>query len=247
VLYFKNCRIGHVPELDYDAPLESKYARKTDFIAEAFHSTFAELFGTATVTYRSVNRGDMFHDVTPMRKLAHTITQRTLDTLQFHFDLPNNKVRPDWVYLLSLRNSPRNLVYTPVVRLADALEQLDDQTQAILRRPLFSQPRPRHADNIPHYGAADGEHFEPSPILVEHRGMRSLMFFEGCHAAEDQEGAMAIEKLRDVLHRCKHDLFLEERDFIAISNHNSMHAPRRRDPRSRSSPAKMDLEDLGCR
>jgi hypothetical protein len=70
----------------------------------------------------------------------------------------------------------------------------------------------------------DGEYFERRPILIDHEGARSLMFFEGCHAAEDPEGAAALEKLRDVLHRCKYDLFLEERDFVAISNHDSMHA-----------------------
>ena len=75
VLYFKNCPIGNVPELDFDDPLQSKYERKKDFTSEAFHSVFAELHGTAIVTYRSVNHGDMFHDVTPMKKLAYTITR----------------------------------------------------------------------------------------------------------------------------------------------------------------------------
>lgn len=224
VLYFKNCPIGHVPQLDFEDPLGSKYTRKTDFVAEAFHSVFAELHGTAIVTYRTANCGDHFHDVTPMKKLAFTITQRTLNTLHFHFDLPDNKVRPDWVYLLSIRNSPRNLVFTPIVRLADALEQLDEHTLSVLRRPLYAQPRPKVAENIPQYGVTDGDYFAPAPILVDHHGAPSLRFFEGCHASDDAEGAMALERLRAVLHRSKYDLFLEERDFIAMSNDNSMHA-----------------------
>jgi L-asparagine oxygenase len=224
VLYFKNCPTGHVPELSFEDPLRSKYERKSDYIAEAFHSVFAELHGTAQVTYRSANQGDMFHDVTPMKKLAYTITQRTLNTLHFHFDLPDHKIRPDWVYLLSLRNSPRNIVFTPIVRLRDALEQLDDHTLAVLRRPLFAQPRPKVAENIPHYGVKESGYHDPRPILVERGGTRSLMFFEGCHASDDAEGAQALEQLRAVLHRSKYDLFLAERDFIAMSNSNSMHA-----------------------
>jgi hypothetical protein len=83
VLYFKNCPTGVVPELDYEDPLNSKYERKTDFVAEAFLSVFTELHGTAIVTYRSANRGDMFHDIHPMNKLAYSITQKTVNTLHF--------------------------------------------------------------------------------------------------------------------------------------------------------------------
>ena len=65
---------------------------------------------------------------------------------------------------------------------------------------------------------------EGHTVLVERGGTRSLMFFEGCHASDDAEGAQALEQLRAVLHRSKYDLFLAERDFIAMSNSNSMHA-----------------------
>lgn len=224
VLYFKNCPTGNVPELDYDDPLTSKYERKTDFVAEAFHSVFSELHGTGIVTYRSANRGDMFHDITPMRKLAYSLTQKTLNTLHFHRDLPDNKVRPDWVYLLSLRNSAKNLVFTPVVRLKDVFEQLDAKTLEALRKPLFAAPRPVEVANINEYGRRDGAYYEKRPMLVKFNGYETLMYHEGCHEAFDDAGREAIARLREVLHRNKHDLFLQERDFVAIGNNSCMHA-----------------------
>jgi hypothetical protein len=224
VLYFKNCPTGEVPELDYEDPLSSKYERKKDFVAEAFLAVFTELHGTAIVTYRSANRGDMFHDIHPMKRLAYTITQKTVNTLHFHRDLPNNKVRPDWVYLLSLRNSPRNLVYTPIVRLEDIFASLDGRTLETLRRPIFRAPLAVERDNISHYGSAGTGYTQPAPLLVEDRGHASFAFHEGCTESTEAEGTAAIEALREVLHREKADLVLEERDFAAICNNTCMHA-----------------------
>ncbi|MEO7732258.1 MAG: hypothetical protein ABIY55_14900 [Kofleriaceae bacterium] len=224
VLYFKNCPIGLVPELDYEDPLTSKYERKKDFVAEVFLSVFAELYGTAIVTYRSANRGDMFHDIHPMKKLAYSITQKTVNTLHFHRDLPNNLVRPDWVYLLALRNSPRNIVYTPIVRLKDIFDKLDAATVEVLRRPIFRAPLAVEGSNISHYGLAGAGYTEPAPLLAEDRGHASFAFHEGCTQAIDDEGMAAIEVLRGILHREKDNLFLQEGDFAAICNNTSMHA-----------------------
>jgi len=224
VLYFKNCPTGVVPELDYEDPLHSKYERKKDFVAETFLSVFTELHDTAIVTYRSANHGDMFHDIHPMKKLAYSITQKTVNTLHFHRDLPNNLVRPDWVYLLSLRNSPKNIVYTPIVRLKDIFASLDASTIETLCRPIFRAPLAVEGDNISHYGRADAGHTKPAPLLFEDRGYASFAFHEGCTDSTEAEGMAAIEALRRVLHREKYNLFLQERDFVAINNNTSMHA-----------------------
>lgn len=224
VLYLKNCPTGVVPVLDYEDPLNSKYERKTDFVAEAFLGVFTELYGTAIVTYRSANRGDMFHDIHPMKKLAYSITQKTVNTLHFHRDLPNNRVRPDWVYLLSLRNCPRNIVYTPVVRLKDIFESLGPETLEVMRRPMFHAPLAVESNNISHYGVAGAGYTPAAPLLLEDRGHASFAFHEGCTESTTAEGTLAIEQLRAVLHREKYNLFLQERDFVAINNNTSMHA-----------------------
>lgn len=224
IVVIKNCPIGYVPDLDYDRPLESKYEKKKDFVAEAFHSVYAEMLGAAPVAYRNANRGDMFQDITPMRQLANSITQRTLDTLHFHFDLPDHKVRPDWVYLLGIVNSPANKVYTPVVRLTDVFDRLSVETIDQLKRPIYAQPLSVFSRDIPNYGMAEAGYRSLGPLLIERGGELALMYFEGCHTGLDELGVRAIEELRGVLHKCKYNLFIGPGDFVAISNFDSMHA-----------------------
>jgi L-asparagine oxygenase len=224
VLWLKNCPTGNVPVLDFEDPLASKHAIKAEFIAETFLDVMAELLGTTVITYRTANRGDFFHDIIPMKKLEFTITQKTVNTLHFHCDLPNNKVRPDWVYLLTLRNSPLNEVYTPIVRVRDVLEGLDEETKETLRQPLFYAPRPVVDGNISNYGRADGGRTDPAPLLVRDRGYELFAYHEGCTTSDVPAGQRALAAVDKLTHRLKHNVFLEERDFIAICNHTAMHA-----------------------
>jgi len=85
--------------------------------------------------------GDMFHDIYPMRDLAHTPSQKTVDTIKFHADISNNRLRPDWVYLLSVRNDPVDDVYTVFIRLQDVFARLGDDVIEKLERPVFFSPK----------------------------------------------------------------------------------------------------------
>lgn len=220
VFYLKNCPIDRVvPWLDYEDPLASKHAQKTTFVGEAFLSVFSLLLGTTVVGYRTANRGDMFHDIHPMRALAHTPSQKTVDTIHFHADIPNNKVRPDWVYLLSMRNSRANRVYTTFVRLSDVLGNLDEPLKALLRQPLYYAPR----ETVHVYGGQPDGFTDLKPMLLTERGHTFLAYFEGNTRSDSREGREALAALNAVLHRLCTPVFLDERDFVAISNNTCMH------------------------
>ncbi len=223
-LLLSNCPTGHVPMLSFEDPLASKHEIKTEFVAEAFLGLLAELQGTSIITYRTANRGDMFHDIIPMKTLEFTITQKTVNTLHFHCDLPDNKVRPDWVNLLAMRNSPLNEVYTPIVRVKDVLGGLDAKTLAVLREPIFHVPLTVVEGNISNYGRADTGHTEPRALVVEDRGYTFFAYHEGCTTSTELRGREALVALEQLTHRLKHNVFLEERDFMSISNNTAMHA-----------------------
>jgi L-asparagine oxygenase len=224
IVYFQNCPTGQVPILDFDDPRLSKYERKMDFIAEAFLSVFAELHGTPIVTYRTANEGDLFHDVHPLRELKYSWSQKSLHTLPFHTDLPDNKVRPDWVNLLYLRNSERNEVYTAFVRLQDVVHALDREVLATLREPLFRAPYTRVENNISVYGQPENGFMGHKPVIIRERGYDWFCFNEVYTTSESSEGLAAISALSSMLQRIRHSLFLRERDFVAICNNTSMHA-----------------------
>jgi hypothetical protein len=224
IFYFKNCPTGEVPLLDFDDPVASKYARKKDFIAEAFLSVFAELYGTPIVTYRTANNGDMFHDVHPLRNLQFSKSQKSLHTLHFHTDLPDNRVRPDWVNLLCMRNSPENEVYNAFVRLRDVFATLDDELRATLEKPLFHAPKTIVKNNISVYGLGEVGYLAWKPIIVKDRGYEYLCYNESYTESESEEGKHALAALSLKLQHIRHSFFFEERDFVAMCNHTSMHA-----------------------
>jgi len=221
VFMLGNCPVDDViPILGFEDPLAEKYRLKKTFVAEAFLAVFTELMGTCIMGYRTANNGDMFHDIHPMRKLAHTPSQKTVDTIRYHADIPNNLVRPDWVYLLSLRNSPVNKVYTQFVRLADVFDCLESDVFATLCEPIFHSPR----ETIHVYGG-QAEGFTPrKPVVVSDRGYTFLAYFEGNTTSDSKEGRAALECLNQILHSLGDPVFLTERSLVAVSNNTAMHA-----------------------
>lgn len=221
VFLLNNCPMDDpVPVLGFDDPLNEKYRVKHRFVSEAFLQLFSALMGTTVVGYRTANNGDMFHDIHPMRDLAHTPSQKTVDTIKFHADIPNNRVRPDWVYLLSMRNDPVNDVYTVFVRLQDVFARLSAEVIEQLKRPIFFSPK----DTVHVYGGAPDEATPLKPLLTTERGHTFLAYFEGNTRSSEPDGAAAIEALDGILHELGEPLFLYERDLVAVSNNTAMHA-----------------------
>lgn len=221
--YIKNCPIDmEVPVLGFEDQLSEKYRKKTTFVAEAFLALFTKLMGTHIVSYRTANNGDLFHDIHPMRKLAHTPSQKTVDSIKFHADIPNNKVRPDWVYLLSMRNSPKNKVYTVVLKLKDVFDRLGSTDFELLKKPIFFSPR----DTIHVYGGQEAGFTPYKPLLISERGREYLAFFDGNTSSNETEGINLLKKLSQIFYGLGQDVFLERNDFLAMSNNTAMHARR---------------------
>ena len=224
VFLIRNCPLGEVPWLDFQRPLSSKYELKTDFVSEAWLELMAQLLGSHVVTYSSANNGDHFHDIHPAEDLAYTITQKTVNTLHFHSDLPNNRVRPDWVHLLSLRNNASNAVFTPIVRNIDLLAFVSDETRELLRAPIFHAPAAVPTRLVSSYGDSSAGYTEEHPIVFEREGRTVILYHEGCTTSPHDEGRRALSELDQVLRQVKFDLFLQEGDFVSIANNHCVHA-----------------------
>lgn len=220
VFILRNCPIdAHLPVFDIDEPLQSKYQLKNTFISEAFLNIFAELTNNSPLGYKNINNGDHFHDVYPMRKLMNSQSQKSLVTLGFHNDLPNNIARPDWVNILCLRNYHLNRVSTTIIRNVDIIKNLDQETLAILKKPLFKTP----PEVISVYGGRDENDVVHKPIYFENASM-PFCYFETRTKAMTQDGESAIAKLDAVLHNVKQRVFLGAGDFISIANNHCLHA-----------------------
>ncbi len=223
VFYLKNCPTGEVPYLDFENPVDSKYERKKSFISEAFLSIFAELRNTTIITYRTANNGDMFHDVHPLKDLQYTMSQKTATTLHFHTDLPDNRLRPDWVNILTMRNSPKNEVYTAFVRLLDVFE-LEPELLKMLRKPLFENPRTKVKNNISVYGLQEAGYIEAKPVAVTERGYEFFRYNETYTISRSPEGQRALRALSEKLQQLRCSIFLEKGDFVSVCNNTCVHA-----------------------
>jgi L-asparagine oxygenase len=115
-------------------------------------------------------------------------------------------------------------VYTSFVRLRDVLAGLDPAVIAVLRRPLFTQPRTTVANDIPVYGHDEWGMRDCRPILIVDRGFETFAYDEDFTISGSREGQEALTALKARFQRIRHSLFLAERDFVSICNYTVMHA-----------------------
>jgi len=216
----KNCPIdAELPVFDIENPVDSKYQLKNTFISEAFLALYSEYTNSAPMGYKNINNGDHFHDVYPMKKLINSQSQKSLITLGFHNDLPNHIARPDWVNILCLRNHHDNQVSTTVINNTDIIKNLDSETLAILKQPIFKTPQ----EVISVHGGSDPDAI-PLKAIYREDDLMPLCYFETRTKATTSIGEKAIAILNAVLHKVKQRVFLMPGDFISIANNYSLHA-----------------------
>lgn len=141
VVTVANCPLDpQLPQLDYSDPVNDKRKNKNTFVTEAMLVLYALLMGQEVIGYANVNDGDVIQDIHPWDRLAHTQSQKALHSIGFHKDLANHFVRPDWVNILGLRQSPTNYVFTSYTRNIDVLDELTSEQRRILSRADFYTP-----------------------------------------------------------------------------------------------------------
>lgn len=217
--YLKECPIDReLPILDHEDPVASKHQLKKTFFTEAFILFFANCTGSSPVGYRTINSGDLFHDGYLKNALCDTQSQKSMVSLGFHNDLPNNQVRPTWVNIVCLRNALVNRVATSFVRNIDILDMLSTDTKAVLSKPIFHTP----PEVIAVHGGKSLDDIDIKPIFYP-QNIVQFVYFENRTTTDSQEGRDAIAELDRVLHREKEAVFLESGDLISINNNTSIH------------------------
>lgn len=220
-IILRNCPIDEgVKAFDHEDPVADKHRVKTQFVSEGFLQLYSMLNHSHPVAYKSINRGDHFHDIYPKKGLLTSQSQKSSITLGFHNDLPNSIVRPNWVNILCVRNSQLNRVSTTVIRNIDIEDDLSDEVKEILKQDIFLTP---HEEISVHGGKGSMEGIELKPIYQPDEDVR-FCYFEGRTTTKSEAGLHAIRELDKTLHFVKQPVFLEPSDFISISNNECLHA-----------------------
>jgi len=129
-----------LPYLDYSSPVTDKRTRKATYVAEGFLQLYAKLMAQEPIGYMNDNDGDIFQDIHPMKRMNDTQSQKTSKNICFHKELTSHFVRPDWVNVMGLRSSPKNIIYTCFVKNTDLLNALSKESRNIIGKPLFHTP-----------------------------------------------------------------------------------------------------------
>jgi L-asparagine oxygenase len=217
----ENCPLDPViPYLDFDEPVLDKRANKKTFVAEGFLQLYSVLMDQIPIGYISINDGDVFHDIHPKRDLAEAQSQKALNALNFHKDLGNHHVRPEWVNIMGIRNNRKNEIFTCFVSNKDLLAALDKDTKLVLREEEYLTPYSEVltlASNSPAVGEA------PKHTILGGDTEYHIRFFEKRTIGLTDRANAAVKKLTETLHKLKEPVFVDAGTFIGSANNECMH------------------------
>ncbi len=219
-VFLRGCPVDpSLPYLDFDEPVIDKRNRKLTYVAEGFLLLYAKSMHQEPIGYANVNDGDIFQDIHPKRDLIASQSQKALKPIFFHKDLANHFVRPDWVNILGLRSSVENEVYTSFVRNKDLLNELDAETQSILRSAEFYTP----FDDLTMYkSAVQLDNADMHPILGGATDT-DIRFFENRTEGKTPRAEQAVARLIEVLHRLKKRVLIQSGDLLGSANNDCLH------------------------
>lgn len=216
----RNCPIDpSLPVLDFNDAVNDKRTRKTTYVSEGFLLLYAKLMGQEPIGYVNVNDGDVFQDIHPLKKLSETQSQKAITPINFHKDLANHFVRPDWVNILGLRSSPENVVNTSFVSNKELLERLPEDIQTTLREEIFQTP---YDDLTVATSNVDlGE--APAHRILGGATDYDIRFFENRTIGLNEDAAQAVSVLVATLHDIKRPVRVLSGDFIGSANNECIH------------------------
>lgn len=199
-------------------PVGDKYRMKKTFVAEGFLATYAALTGTELIAHLTVNDGDFFHDIYPKQSMHDSQSQKTLGTLKFHRDFTNHFVCPDFVNTLTLRDTPKNEVYSTFAVTKHVLRTMSDEDLEVLSQSRFHTPFDdvSRASSRVQLGEASNH-----PVILDGQG--GVKVFEGRTVGLDEEAAAVLDRFIQTLHGNKLLRIALPGDSVTFSNHHVIH------------------------
>ncbi|MCI5072674.1 TauD/TfdA family dioxygenase [bacterium] len=214
-----NCPIDEVlPNLTKDNPVEEKRNLKKTFIAEAFLESISQAMNLEVIGHKSVNNGDFFHDIYPIKNMYQSQSQKTLDSLKFHKDFTNHFARPSHVIVLCLRNDPVNEIVSTFVENQVVIENLPPQDLKLLKQPIYYTP----FDDISAKKIASITDKKPlEHAIIE--GKNNIRYFEGRTTSDVAEAKKVLEHLRLLIHEYKQEYQMQPGDCVIFNNDLYLH------------------------
>ncbi|MEC8010861.1 MAG: hypothetical protein VX185_08865 [Pseudomonadota bacterium] len=220
IFYATNCPVDReLPVLGFDNPVQAKRDNKSTFVAEAFLLAYALAASQEPIGYINVNEGDIFQDIKPLKGMENTQSQKALNTINFHKDLANHFVRPDWVNILGIVGDPRNNILTTFVDNKTLLSILPEHVINELQQKSYHTP---FDDLTVLKGSKKLGEADVHPIIGG-KGPSDIRFFENRTKGLTPQSQDAINQLTNALHTLKVGINIQPGVFVGAANNECTH------------------------
>jgi L-asparagine oxygenase len=180
--------------------------------------TIAKALGEP-VGYAPEHGGQIVQNIVPVQaSAAKQVSTSSNVTLEFHTETAFHPHKPHYLLLLCLRGDPN--AATLLCSVSAALDLLDTDTVAVLRRPRF-RTRP-DVSFLASYDSV-GEFGPATPILTGTAERPTFTFDADLMAGIDPVAQAAIEALRNAVQQAHIGVVLEAGDLLIVDNHVAVH------------------------
>ncbi|MEU8433894.1 TauD/TfdA family dioxygenase [Streptomyces sp. NPDC029216] len=214
-LLVKGVSTGELPS----TPLEYGSRALVGHATDGTLALTADLLGSL-IGYADEKKGDLFHDVHPVRGEEHRMENSGSVAFDFHTENVHHPLRPDYLGLLSLRQGHERTTATRVASVRQALARLTQAEAATLRELRFESLFPTSFTR-----GTSGER----PTTGRHRvlfgapGNESFRYDSFNTRAADPEAARALQALAGALEAVCAEVVLEPGDLLLVDNHIAAH------------------------
>lgn len=210
-------------------PLDGlRAADKAGSVSESLLTGIGALLGEPYAF--EVEKGELVHDVTPVRSAATELSNRGSNTLGLHTELAAFEARPRWLLLVGLRADHARVARTPVADVRDALPLLSPEVVEVLRGARFRSRVPLIFDPMfgeaPHYSA-------PHSVLTgpDHSPELRAALYGGLTEGEGAAEQAALVALERALQQVTRPVLLEPGVMAILNNYQVVHGRSAYQPR----------------
>jgi L-asparagine oxygenase len=179
----------------------------------------AELLG-ALIGYAEEKKGDLVHEVHPVRGEEKRIENSGSVAFDFHTENVHHPLRPDFLGLLCLRQDHAGVAATRVASVREAAPHLTPAQIEVLRRPEF---RSFYPTSFTRGSTGERPMCAPHPVLFGPDDRLFLRYNSHNTQAGDDEGRAALRALAEALEKVSHDIVLAPGELVVVDNHIAAH------------------------
>lgn len=204
--------VGNVPPTPFDISYSLSASHKSVKELEYAVNRYGYLIG-----YSQEQNGKLIHNVFPLPEQSlHQISSSSEVPLELHTELAFHRYKPDYVFLMCLREDPSAL--TTYAVLSEILTHLSEETISVLRQQWFTTTIDL---SFVLNGAIDKT--IPITVLSTADNITTFIYDAALIKPINELAAAALESLQGAITKCMRSVALKTGDLLILNNRTVVH------------------------